>query len=122
MPDPKLKKAAEEIKSILRKHDIAGVVVLASASHMEFVRHLEADWLALKIEVVNGKTAVRFRCKRADYPTKEAWEKQMKDTIGTLIGFLDCWRNDVEAFDFLLKTVAQKVKIEHMTKLEDPNL
>ena len=46
---PKLKKAMEEMKEILRKHDIAGVVVLHTPGHSEYHNHLSPSYSCASI-------------------------------------------------------------------------
>jgi hypothetical protein len=118
MPDPKLKAVAAEIAAILKKHDVAGTVVLSSPNFMEYLHHFEASWNALHFETVDGKPALRFRCKRADYPTKEAWAETMRVTIGTVQGFADALLEQGNTLQGLALTVGRKVHYEHMTKNE----
>lgn len=47
--DPKLKAAAEEMKAILRRYDIAAQIVLCSETHGEFINFVaEPSWSALE--------------------------------------------------------------------------
>lgn len=48
--DPKLKAAMEEIKAILKKHDLAGVVILNTPDVMEHLFHLQASWNCFRID------------------------------------------------------------------------
>lgn len=43
-PKTKLKVAAEEIKDILRKHDIAASIALHTPGHGEFINHLNPSY------------------------------------------------------------------------------
>ena len=60
---PKLKKAAEEIKSILKKYDIAANVVLHTPGHSEYLLEITPTYSAAWLE--NG--IVRFRARASDY-------------------------------------------------------
>ena len=42
--EPKLKKAMEEIKNILKSNDIAGVVILHSPGFSEYINHLQTSY------------------------------------------------------------------------------
>ena len=44
MSNAKLKQAAEEIKEILRKHDIAGAIGLHTPGHGEFFLHVHTSY------------------------------------------------------------------------------
>lgn len=54
---PKLKIAMEEIKAVLKKHDIAGAVVLHTPGHSEFLMKIDPSWSCAKIE--RGQIIVR---------------------------------------------------------------
>lgn len=56
---PKLKKAMEEIKAILKKHDIAGSVVLHAPGFSEYLNHINTSYSCLKFEGDN----LRFKTK-----------------------------------------------------------
>ena len=47
---PKLKKAAEQIKAILKEHDIAGVVILHTPGHSEYLYQISPSYSIAKIE------------------------------------------------------------------------
>jgi len=120
MPDPKLKAAAEEIKSILVKYDIAAVVVLASQSHMEYLNHVIASWSCATLEKDAGRFMLRIRAKREDFPSKEAQKKCVEDTTGMIMGFADA---QLHCHEMMLKVAAmigQQVPFEHFTT-EEPH-
>lgn len=61
--NPKLKKAAEEIKQLLQKYDIAGNVVLHTPGHSEYLLHITPTYSCAWLE----NDSVRFRAKKEDY-------------------------------------------------------
>ena len=120
MPDPKLQQAINEIDAVLTKHNIAGIVFVASESHAHYLHHLQASWNACYMENTPKGEALRVRCKRADYPTRDAWRLAMKNSVGTIMGFIDVCKNTAEALTGLaVRIAATGNTIEHMTK-EDP--
>ncbi len=84
MPDQKLKVAMQEVKAILAKHDIAGVIFLQSATHAEFLYHFNASWSCVRLEE-DGKC--RFKSKLADYPDRQTQKEAAEASLGTLVGF-----------------------------------
>lgn len=73
--DPKLREAAEEFKALCKKYDCMAVTLLVSPTHAEFVNHISPTWSLMRFEIPlerNSYAAIRFRSKRADFPTKEA--------------------------------------------------
>src|SRR4051812_48517964 len=66
--DSKLIAARAEIELILKKHDIAGWVVLHNApGEMEVFSHLEPSYSILRPQIVDGGMAVRVLSKLSDY-------------------------------------------------------
>jgi hypothetical protein len=60
---PKLKKAAEEIKQILQKYDIAANVILHTPGHSEYLLHITPTYSCAWFE----NDMVRFRARKEDY-------------------------------------------------------
>lgn len=79
--ETKLKVAAEEIKDILRKHDIAGAVALHTPGHGEFINHILTSYsCAYQYE----DNSVRFYSKKEDYSSPEEQHKQQESTANML--------------------------------------
>ena len=77
----KLKTAAEEIKEVLRKHDIAASLVLHTPGHSEYVNHLLTSYsCAYQYE----DDSIRFYCKRKDFDTQEQQTKKLESTANML--------------------------------------
>ena len=119
MPDPKLKTAMAEIKAVLTKYDIAGVVVLASESHMEYLNHVVASWSCATIEQSGRNVLVRVRAKREDFPSKEAQRKCVSDTIGMIMGFADAQEHCREQMLLLASKIGAQVPFDHRSTHED---
>lgn len=80
-PETKLKVAAEEIKEVLRKHDIAGSIMLHTPGHGEFINHLLTSYsCAYQYE----DESIRFYSKSKDYNTPEEQEAKLRDTANML--------------------------------------
>jgi hypothetical protein len=78
---PKLKKAMQEIKDILSKHDIAGIVVIHTPGHTEFLNKLNPTYSCCKI---NGDQ-IRVKAKLEDFNgNKQARNKVISDTANML--------------------------------------
>lgn len=80
-PKTKLKVAAEEIKEILKKHDIAGAFALHTPGHGEFVLHLNPSY-SCAYQVEDGK--VNLYAKIADFKTPEEQQQKVADTSNML--------------------------------------
>lgn len=77
---PKLKKAAEEIKEIMAKYDIAGMVVLHTPGFSEFVLNITPTYSCAWIQ---GER-FRFKAKKAEFGSPEEWKQKISDTANML--------------------------------------
>ncbi len=77
---PKLKVAMEEIKAILKKHDIAGVISLHTPGHGEFFMGIEPTYSCAKL-MPNG---VHFKAKKEDYNNELKRHTDMRDTVNMI--------------------------------------
>lgn len=73
---PKLKMAMEEIKAIIKKHDVGAIVVLHSPGHCEYLNALEPSYSCVKIE--NGGKVI-LKTKSTHYNG----DKKKRDEIAT---------------------------------------
>lgn len=84
---PKLKKAMGEIKDILSKYDIGGVVIIHTPGHGEFLNKLDPTYSCVRTE----GDMVRFKSKLADYGgDKQAWLRKTTDSLNMLQTITDC--------------------------------
>ena len=78
---PKLKKAMEEIKGIIKRYDVGAVVVLHLPNNSEFYQQISPTYSCAK----HNGDHVRIRAKLADFNgDKEAWTKKVTDTSNML--------------------------------------
>lgn len=116
--DPKLLLAAEEIKAILKKHDIAGICLIQSETHGEWINHITPSWSAAKLINDEKGSGIHVRCKRADYPSEEAHRKALADTCGMLCGFRDGAERTRKDMECVLEQLSKIIGIEHVTKFK----
>lgn len=76
---PKLKKAMEEIKSILKRHDIGGYVILHTPGHSEYLHSLFPSYSCIK--PVGDEIRIRARLKEDFNGDKDAMIKKLEDTV-----------------------------------------
>ncbi|SRR6266496_2419760 len=114
--DPNLLLAAAEITAILKKYDIAGICLIESQTHGEWINHITPSWSAAKpINDEKGR-GIHVRCKRADYPSEEAHKKVLKDTCGMLCGFRDGAERTRRDMEMVLAELSKIIGIEHVSK------
>lgn len=109
---PKLKKAMEQIKAILKEHDIAAMVVLHTPGHSEYVIRIDPSYSCAKFE---GEDRIRVKAKlKEDFAgDKNAWEQTLSDTSNmlSLIGEVGA-RVSMSILE-ISKTVDEKINAEH---------
>lgn len=111
-PETKLKVAAEEIKEILRKHDIAASIALHTPGHGEYFVHLN-PWYSCAY--IYNDNEVRFHSKSSDYKSpgdqlvKQKFTSNMLKILAdtTAMNF-DILQNLSKVFDTLTNAVHTK--------------
>jgi hypothetical protein len=99
---PKLKKAMEEIKAILKKHDIAGCIILHTPGFSEYLNHIETSYSVAWHE--NG--GIRVKSKGRD-------NKHLTDTVNMIHHFGAISGQQALAFMDLEEMLKSKMDIEH---------
>lgn len=56
---PKLRKAMEEIKDVLKKHDIAGFIAIHTPGHVEYSHNLMPSYSACNIDNTTGIVVIK---------------------------------------------------------------
>lgn len=118
MPDEKLLAVIEEIKALLIKHDVAGMVWLASQDSTQYLHQLSPTWSCASFEPALG--GIRFRAKRIDFASREEHVKCLQNTIGMLASFLDVAILAEENLNKILGLVGQSVVFDYVSRHEPP--
>jgi hypothetical protein len=80
---PILQKAIAEIKDILLKYDIAGVVVVHTPGYSGFLNHITTSYSCAFEE----PTGIRVKASIEQYGSKEKRDQMLGNTVNMLIGF-----------------------------------
>lgn len=105
----------EEIKPILKKHDCAAIVLLASEEHMEFLYEISPTWSAATLQP-DGQ--LRIRALAAMYPDKATHKATVERTTGLFMGFLDLLEKAKRDMLSVAKVLGSKFDITHWTRDE----
>ena len=81
---PKLKKAAEEIKAVLKNYDIAGIVTLHTPGFSEYLFHITPSYSCAKVET----DAIRIRAKLIDFKGDKQKQKQVLTDTSNMFNLL----------------------------------
>lgn len=77
---PILKKAAEEIKAILSKYDIAGSVALHIPGHSEFILEITPSYSCAKLT----QGSIHFKAKKEDFNNELLRQRVISDTANMM--------------------------------------
>lgn len=108
----KLKKAMEEIKAIIEKYDVAGVVNLHAPGHGEFYQNLTPSYSVLLPQKDEQGVLIgyRFRSRSEDYEGDKKKQRQGKeDTINMLQIFQDTFAFQFKRIDQVLQMLSKHI-------------
>ncbi|MFV8268438.1 hypothetical protein ACNQGP_00700 [Flavobacterium sp. GT2N3] len=105
-----LKIAAEEIKEVLRKHNLAAAVALHSPGHGEYFVHLNPSYSCAYMYQDNE---VRFYSKAADYKTPTEQLEKQADTANMLKLLTDTTAFNFGCLDHLSKEFDELTGAKH---------
>lgn len=114
--DPNLLAAMEKIKTVLREHDIAAIVLLESPTHGEWLNHITPSWSAAKWISDERGQGIHVHALAKDYPSQEAHKKALADTTGMLCGLRDGAAQVQRNMDQVLVELSKHISIEHVSR------
>lgn len=79
----------DEISAVLKKHDMAGLVIVGNPTHVDWRMEIEASWSCAWLEQTETGIILRVRSKQSEYPSKEAQKQTLEATVGTFVTFHD---------------------------------
>jgi len=99
-----------QIKTVLREHDIAGIVLLQSETHGEWCYRINPSWSAARVlKDVQGHERIHF-----DATTKQ---KRLLDlTTGMVITFRDSADRISAHMELMLVELAKHLEIQHVSR------
>lgn len=109
--DPKLKEAMAEIRSVCRRHNIAGYIALVSETHSEFGLEVTPTWSAAYWEDKN-EGRLRFRVKQAEVG-KEKAKRLIELTCHMIFQIRDLCAQGFKFADNMTELIQQQVEVEH---------
>lgn len=116
MSNAKLKQAAEEIKEILRKHDIAGTVGLHTPGHGEFFIHLHTSY---SCAYMYEDDTIRFNIASNHLDDDEKRDQCNTDTSNMLAVLTGCMGLNFERLSDLSKKFDDIVGASHSSIILD---
>ena len=108
--DSKMTEAFKEVGAILKKHNLAGCVLINSSTHVDYEMFFDAGWLCIKPEINEaGEKGIRIRCKREDYDSTAAQKEALETAIGSLVSMDHAISKVQEGLQSLLVAVSHHV-------------
>jgi hypothetical protein len=116
--NPDLLPVLDEITAVLKKHDVAGVIIVGNKTHTDWRLEVEPSWSCTRIENFEDHIGVHFRSKRSEYPSREKQVETLRLTVATFLGFGDCLVKLKEQNDAILDVIAHHIDVSHVSKEE----
>lgn len=107
---PKLKKAMEQIKSIMNDNDIGGFVVLHSPGNSEYFTKVDPSYSCAKFEGDNLR--VRAKLQEDFQGNKKAWHKKVTDTVNLFQHIEDVAGIHFINFSAVIKQLEKQIEID----------
>lgn len=79
---PKLKKAMEEIKEVLLKHDIAGTITIHTPGFAEYLNHITPSYSCAKIDPLTSR--FELKVKKVHFSNEAERINKLTDTSNML--------------------------------------
>lgn len=108
--DDNLKKAVEDIKSILKRYDIAGSVALVSKTHAEFLYHFPA-WSAIQWNKAGD--SLNVKSKKEHFANKEEQSQVLQQSVHIVMQNRDIAAQSFHMFDTVYDNLKKHMDIEH---------
>lgn len=113
-------KALDEITAVLKKHDMAGLVLVANPTHVDWRMHISPSWSCARFEeATGGGVMLRVRAKKEDFPTVADQKLCLERTVGTFVTFQDTMRALEGKLDDVLVMLSQHVNFMGRSDTED---
>lgn len=109
----KLKMAAEEIKEVLQRYDIAATIVMHTPGFAEYVYRIDPSYSCARLE--GAELRITARLQKDFAGDKEAWTKKVTDTANMLLAMLELNNRLAENTAAAIKMLGTHVEIEHVT-------
>ena len=108
-----LKVATDEIKAVLKKHDIAGYAVLQSPDRAEWLMGIDPSWSVAKWEEMEEGLGIRLKSSlMKDYEgDKQKQKQELEWTCGIFLGLLSMLEQHHEAVTKLMHVIGSKFDI-----------
>ena len=118
MANPKLKSAMKEIEEVLKKHDIAGLVLVATPSDMEYLYAFQPSWSCARLK----GNQLEIRAKREQYLTEQHFSETVAATTGMFLSFGTACASAIGDFEAISSAIAAQlgpgVQLDHFTRQE----
>lgn len=108
--DPKLVLAKDQIEALLRRYDIAGIVMLQSETHGEWLYHVHPSWSAAELRMdADGRQMIHFSTPASD-------ARKVDSSTAMLITFRDAADRISAHMELILVQLAKHLAIDHASR------
>jgi hypothetical protein len=105
-----LEPAIAELRAVLKKHDVTGLIIVGNKTHVDFSMEVEASWSCAKLtHGEDGHAHIRIKALSQDFPNKEDHKEVLENTIGMFVTFNDVMRHLTEGINTILVRASKQV-------------
>lgn len=116
--DKRYRECMADIMGVLKKYDMAGAITVVDKKRVMFKYHFPS-WSVITME----PQAIRFRAKRADFPSSEAQRVAVELSAHIIMQMRDVAANTFAMCEHIGKQLEDKVGMEHTPNVDfDPEL
>jgi hypothetical protein len=106
--DKSYRECMAEIDAVLKKWDMAAAVTVISKTRAMF-KYTFPKWACISIE----NDELRVRSKRADYPSREAQQETLEQSVHVILQMRDIAAQTFAMCDAIEKRLKESIEIEH---------
>jgi len=118
MTDKTYRECMAEIVAVLERYDMAGAITIVAKNRAMF-RYRFPTWGVIEQE----KDHLRFRSRRADFESKDAWHEATELSVHVIMQFRDVAAQTFIMMQDIGNKIAEVVGVEHTPFAEfDPEL
>lgn len=108
-----------ELRAVLKKHDVTGLLIVGNKTHVDFTMEVEASWSCATIDMQDTQYGIRLKALAQDFPDKAKHNEVLADTIGMFVTFNDVMRHVSDNLGKLLIKIGGHIPFVGRSTRED---
>lgn len=105
--------AIKEIREVLKKHDLAGVVMIQDTLELAYLKEVSPSWSCASLSA-DGE--FRIKANREDFPSKESQKACIESTLGMVLGFMNESERNHKDFSHIVAMFSEHFDFSHFER------